>query len=198
MNTDTTNNGETGSAKSAFGDKGTNVNAMNYGHPYAEQIIEGAKEVLRESETGRILVGGQESCNVPIHVLKGASEAGYSPEMNTIFLYAPGNLNKASATIVFDLIKGTREADLEFAGQKKPDPMEDLMEYAAFMHSRNLDTIMHICKVVKELTNSSYYSVLIDKLTELGFNEFNKAYIEGKSRNELYDYYAEAYETRGV
>lgn len=198
MNTDTTNNGENSGLKGSFGDRGTRVNAMSYGHPYAEQIIEGAKEVLRESSTGSILLQVQEKYKIPIHVMKGNSESGFSPEMKTIFLYAPAKINQASGEIIFDLAKAAREADLEYSGHKAPDPMKDLMAYAGFMHARNLDTVTHVCTIVKELTNSSYFSVLLDTLRKLGFNNLYKAYIDGASKEELYDYYAEAYDNRGV
>ena len=198
MNTETENNNEADKAlQGAFGDRGTNVNAIAYGHPYADKIIEGAKEVLRESETGRILIDVQEKLNIPVHVMKGKSESGFSPEMNTVFLYVPGKITKASGETVFDYIKAAREADLDYAGHKAPDPMKDLMEYAGFMHARNLDTITHVCKIVKELTNSSDSSVLLDTLRNLGFNDFYRAYLNGASRDELYDHYAEADDNRG-
>lgn len=197
MNTDTTDNSGNG-LQSAFGDRGTNVNSMSYGHPYAEDIIEGAKEVLRESETGRILLQVQEKFQIPIHIMKGKSESGYSPEMKTIFLYVPGKTKQATGEIVFDLAKASREADLELSGQKAPDPMKDLMAYAAFMHGRNLDSLSQVCQIVKELTNSSYFPVLLDTLKNLSLNSFYKAYLDGKPDEELYDHYAEAYDKRGV
>ena len=187
-----------GGLKSGFGDKGTNVNSgMAYGHPHGEAIIEGAKEILRESETGNILVQVQETFNIPIQVMKGKSESGFSPEMKTIFIYVPGKLTKVTGDVVFDLAKAAREADLEYSGHTAPDPMKNLMEYAGFMHARNLDTVTHVCTIVKELTNSSYFSVLLDTLTNLGFNELYKAYLSGASRDELYDFYADAYDNRG-
>lgn len=193
MNTDTTDNG-TGSAKSAFGDKGTNVNAIAYGHPYADQIIEEARDILEESETGRILLRVLDQYKIPIHVMKGTSESGFSPDMKTIFLNVPGKVSKVTGEIVFNFAKSIREADLEYSGHKTPDPMKDLMAYAGFMHARNLDTLTHTCLIVKELTNSSYYSVLLDSLDNLGFNDFYKAYLSGVSKDKLYDYYAEAYD----
>lgn len=199
MNTETDNEkGSKNDLQSAFGDRGTNVNAgMVYGHPHGEAIIEGAKDIMRESQTGRTLIMVQEKFNIPIHVMKGKSESGFSPEMKTIFIYVPAKTKNATGEVVFDLIKATREADLEYSGHKAPDPMKDLMDYAGFMHARNLDTVTHACIIIKELTNSSYFSVLLDTITNLGFNNLYKAYLSGASKDELYNHYAEAYDNRG-
>ncbi|MEM9468806.1 MAG: hypothetical protein AAF988_01445 [Pseudomonadota bacterium] len=72
MNDITENTEETGgaSAKSAFGDRGTNVNSVHYGHPYAEQIIARAEEIIAESPSGLLLLQGKNKGNVPVSVMK--------------------------------------------------------------------------------------------------------------------------------
>ena len=183
---------------SAFGDKGTKANQIAYGHPYAENIIDSAREVLNQSETGKTLLKVRDTFKIPVHIIKGNGESGYSPEMNTIFIQTSGNTQKATGEIILNFIKALREADQEYAGHKAPDPLKDVIAYAGFMHARNLDAITHICKVVKELTNSSYFSDLLDTLPKLGLNRVYKAYIDGASKEQLYMEYAEAYnEQRG-
>jgi hypothetical protein len=86
------------------------------------------------------------------------------------------------------------EATQEHAGFKTPDPTKDIMAYASFIHGRNLDSITETCQIVKELTNSSEYPELLDSLAELGLNGVYKAYIAGKSRDELYEEYVSAYD----
>ncbi|HPD83216.1 MAG: hypothetical protein R3D88_00765 [Alphaproteobacteria bacterium] len=194
MNTDTTDNG-TGSAKSAFGDKGTNVNSIAYGHPYAEQIIESATKVIRESSTGKKLLVMLDKKLVPLHIMKGKGEIGFSPDMGTIIMQVPGNIDKALPEHILRLIKALHESAQERAGHKAPSPQKDIMAYASFIHGRNLDSIVEVCKILKELTNSSYYPVLLDSMEKIGLNKVYKAYLSGKSRDELYDEYAEAYET---
>ena len=92
------------------------------------------------------------------------------------------------------LAKSAREADQEYAGFKAPDPTKDVIEYAGFMHARNLDSTYYICQMIKELTNSLHFAVLLDSLKNLGLHNIYKAFLEGASKEELYDYYAEAYE----
>ncbi len=185
---------EDGHLGSAFGEKGTKANQIAYGHPYGEKILEEAREILAESETGRALVNVQDHFKIPVNVIKGSGESGYAPDMNIIFLQVPGSKQEATPKLVMGYVKSLREADLEYQGEKAPDPMKDVIGYASFMHARNLDTIVHICKFVKELTNSSYFSNLLDTLPKLGLNSVYKAYIEGASDEELYMKYAEAYE----
>ena len=86
MNDSTDNTTESGNKglQSAFGDRGTNVNSISYGHPYAESILDAAKEVLRESETGKSLLRMQSHHKIPIHVLKGTGPSGYNPQANII------------------------------------------------------------------------------------------------------------------
>ncbi len=183
-----------GGLKGSFGSKGTKVNQIPYGHPHAAQIIAEAREIMIESELGRVLVQVWDKYQLPIHVIKGSGEPGFSPQTNTIYMQTPGSVKTATPEFVLGLIKALREADLEYSGHKTPDPARDITAFAAFMHARNLETITCICKFVKELTNSSYFTVLLDTLPKLGLNDVYKAYVGGASKEELYDKYAEAYD----
>lgn len=174
----------------AFGDKGTKVNAIAYGHPHAEAIIESAKEVLAKSETGRLLIKVHNVHKIPIHVVKGLGQSGFNPQGRVIYLQASGKTEKADANIIISLIKALREADQELIGFTAPDPTKDLMEYATVMHAKNLDSIVYVCKVVKELSNSSHFAVLLDTLAEIGFNGVYRAYEGNASNEELAKAYA--------
>lgn len=189
---DTTENTENSgaSAKSAFGDRGTNRNAINYGHPYGEQILEAAKEIIRESETGRSLLRMHVHHNIPIHVMKGTGASGYNPQARIIYLQIPGKTDKSTPKIILDLIKGLREADQELIGLVTPDPKKDIMEYATVMHTKALDAVLYMCRVVKELTNSSSFSVLLDEIQNLGHIKLYKAYEQDASEEELFRAYA--------
>ncbi|MCI5060934.1 MAG: hypothetical protein MRY79_07670 [Alphaproteobacteria bacterium] len=193
MSTDNTQNGSD-KLQGAFGDRGTNVNAISYGHPHADKIIEEACAVIGESDTGRKFLNLITHQRVAVHIMKGTGESGYSPDMNTIFLQVPGKIDKATPEHIIILIKALYEATDELGGASAPDPLQDVMAYASFIHGRNIDSITIICKILKELTNSSSFSVLLDSLTKLGLNEVYKAYVEGGSRDQLYEKYAEAYD----
>ena len=179
----------TGNLTGSFGDKGTNVNQIAYGHPYADSIIEGAKEVLKESETGQTLIQVHEKYDFPIHVIKGTGESGYSPQTKVIYLQIPGKISKTDAKDIIKLAKALREAEHEVIGFTAPDPSKDFIKYASVMHAKNLDSIVFTCKVVKELTNSSYFSDLLDALTYFGYIDAYKAYENNASEKELFDAY---------
>jgi len=181
-----------------FGSK-TKGSQISYGHPHSKTLIDTAYEVIKESERGRKLLKLLDFKKVPVQVIKGTGQSGFSPELMTIYMQASGNLTSANGVFIISLIKSLNEAAQELGGLKAPDPSKDIMAYAGFIHGRNLDSITEVCRVIKELTNSSYYTVLLDSLTELGLNGVYKAHIEGKSREELYKQYASAYDatTRG-
>ena len=65
------------------------------------------------------------------------------------------------------------------------------MNYAAVMHAKNLDSIVYMCKVVHELTNSLHFSDLLDELNDLGHSTVYKAYVKEASDLELAEAYAE-------
>jgi hypothetical protein len=180
----------------AFGDKGTKRNQISYGHPYGKEIIASAVEVIRESETGRLLLKLLDYKTVPIQIIKGKGESGFTPELMTIYMQVPGNATSASTTFILNFIKALNEAAQELAGFKTPDPRKDIMEYASFIHGRNLDSITEVCQVVKELTNSSHYTDLLDSLTELGLSGVYKAFMNDASREELYEQYVIAYDAK--
>ncbi len=187
--TGTSSGGLSGSFK-----KGSST-AIPYGHPHAKTIIEESREIMAQSETGQALLRVWDKFNIPIHVIKGTGETGFSPDLNTIYIQTSGAVKGTNPEIVMGFIKALREADLEYSGEKAPDPVKDIMAYAGFMHARNVDCIINICKFVQELTNSSYFSDLLDTLPKLGLNEVYKAYIAGASDEELYMVYAEAYDS---
>ncbi len=182
----------------AFGSK-TKGSQISYGHPYAKEILESACAVIKDSELGRLLLRVLDYKKVPVHVIKGTGQTGFSPDLMTIYLQVSGKITGANGVVILNLIKALDEANQELAGFKTPDPRKDIMAYASFIHGRNLDSITETCQVVKELTNTGNYDYLLDSLTELGLNGVYKAYIDGKSRDELYEEYALAYDstTRG-
>lgn len=188
---------ETTGLGGAFGSK-TKGSQISYGHPYARELVDSAYAVIKESDLGRKYLKLLDLKRVPVQVIKGTAQSGFTPELMTIYMQAPGNLSKASGTFILNLIKALSEAAQELAGFRTPDPRKDIMAYASFIHGRNLDSITEVCKVVKELTNTGHFQDLLDSLAEMGLIGVYKAYIDGKSRDELYEQYASAYDaTRG-
>lgn len=176
---------------SAFGAK-TKGSQINYGHPYGQEILDSAFEIIAQTKTGQLLIRACRKGNIPIHVIKGTGPSGFSPQARIVYLQIPGNKQKPDPEDIITLVKAMREADQELIGLTAPDPMKDIMRYATVMHTKNLDAIVYTCKVMKELTNSSFFTVLLDGMDKLGYGKVYKAYLKNASEEELFDAYAEA------
>ncbi len=173
----------------AFGAK-TRGSQIGYGHPFGKEIVESARTVIRESETGRMLIKACELGRVPINVIKGLGEPGFSPESRIIYIQASGKISKADSKLILQLVKAMREADQDLLGVRAPDPMKDIMQYATVMHGKNMDAILHVCKFVKELINSSLFTDFLDALDDLGYKKVYQTYADGGSKDDLYKAYA--------
>ena len=180
----------------AFGDRGTNINGITYSHPHGEKIINEAIEALSESETGAKLLTLLTQKKVPLHIMKGQGDSGFSPEMMTIIIHVSGKTTSLSADILINIIRALREAAQEIGGFVTPDPRKDVVHYAEFIHARNIDSITTVCKILKELTNSLLFPVLMKSLSKLGLKNMYDAYLEGASREELLGHYIDAYDTQ--
>ena len=188
MNTDTENGKN--SLGGAFGDRGTNVNAIAYGHPHAEAIIEEAEAIIRESETGQLLLKAKTKGNIPVSVMKGSGEAGFNPDSKIIYLQVPGKVKKPDNNLIIQYVKALREADQHLMGYIAPDPNKDIMEYATVMHAKNMNSIKYVCKFVKELTNSSYFPVLMDAVSQLGYKEVYDVYANDGDQEAIFKAYS--------
>lgn len=170
----------------------TSGSQIGYGHPYGESILESIMEIIKQAPTGQLLIRACQGGQIPIHVIKGNGVAGYSPQARVVYLQLTGNKQTANPVDILMCVKAMREADQDLIGLKTPDPMKDIMNYAAVMHTKNIDAIIYTCKVVKELTNSSNYPELLDGLAKLGYGKVYKAYVDGASKEEIVDVYASA------
>ncbi|MEM6781752.1 MAG: hypothetical protein AAF569_07810 [Pseudomonadota bacterium] len=175
----------------AFGDMGTKENAINYEHPYAEQILKEIKEVMRQCFMGSHLVEVSEHFNVPVRILKAKMVTGFVPDAGAVFLSAPASLNKYSPKLLLDMCKGLREAEQHLLGFRAPDENESVLNHAAILHAKNLDAITHMCRVVHELEKTDYYSILLDEIKKQGHSMIYKAYVSGLSNEETAEIYVE-------
>jgi hypothetical protein len=185
------NTGTNDRLQGAFGDRGTNVNAISYGHPHGEKIIAEAREVLSLSETGRLLLRASQKGNIPVNVIKGTGDSGFSVESRIVFIQTSGKAKKADPKTILYYAKALREADQDLMGYKAPDPDKDIMEYATALHAKNMDAITYVCKIVKELTDTEYFTILLDVLDEIGYKRVYEVYARDGSQEEIFKAYAE-------
>jgi len=163
---------------------------MSYGHPFSNEILSSARKVLSECETGKLLIKSCELGRIPINVIKGLGEPGFSVESRIIYIQAPGKTKNADAKLILQLVKAMREADQDLLGVKAPDPSKDIMHYATVMHGKNMDAIVHVCKFVKEMVNNVLFPDFLDALGELGYKNVYSVYSNNGSKDELFKAYA--------
>ncbi len=185
-----TEDGQTGLG-GAFGSK-TKGSQISYGHPNADSILESALAVISQVPAGQTLMKACKKGSIPIHIIKGNGQAGFSPQARVVYFQMAGSKKTADSVDILMLVKAMREADQELMGLVAPDPMKDIMKYATVIHTKNLDAIVYTCKLVKELTNSSVYKDLLDGMAKLGYGKVYSAYLKDASEEELFDAYAEA------
>lgn len=180
---------ETTGLGGTFGAK-TKGSQIGYGHPYSQEILETAKETIKSTETGRSLLKSCEVGRIPITVIKGLGEPGFSPESRIIYIQVSGKTSKADPKLVLQIIKAMREADQDLLGLKAPDPAKGIMEYASVIHAKNMDSIVHVCKFVKDLINTSVFTDFLDALAELGYKKVYQVYAENGSKEDIFKAYA--------
>ncbi len=189
MNTETENDTPK-QLQGAFGNKGSSLTSVSFSHPYAEDIIGRAKELLAESEAGRALIRAQELKKAPIHVLKGNGESGYNPQSKVIYVPISGKKDKLDAKTFILFIKAFRALEQEYMGLETPDPGMEVMKYAGRLHAKNVDCIIYACKVVSEMSSSEVFPNLLDAIETFGYIKLYKGYESKASLDELYDIYS--------
>ncbi len=189
MNIETDSN-DTKTLNDAFGSKGTKMNSISFSHPYAESIIDRAKELMSESDAGRALIRAQELKKAPIHVLKGDGESGYNPQSKVIYVPISGKKDRLDAKTFILFVKAFRALEQEYMGLETPDPSMDVIKYAGILHAKNVDSIIYACKVVCEMQSSKVFSNLLDAIETFGYIELYKGYESKATFDELYDIYS--------
>src|SRR5690606_38422116 len=107
-----------------------------------------------------------------------------------IYIQASGKTDKADPRLILQLIKAMREADQDLLGLKAPDPSKDIMHYATVMHGKNMDAIIHVCKFVKDLINTSGFTDFLDAIDDLGYKKVYQVYEAYGSKEEMFRAYA--------
>ena len=146
---------------------------------------------MNESEAGKILVRVQTMKDVPIHVLKGNGESGYNPQSNVIYVPISGKKDKLDARTFLLFVKAFRALEQEFIGLETPDPSTDVLDYAATLHTKNMDSIIYACKVVQEMSSSKVFQKLLDEIEAFGYIKLYRAYESNASNEEILKIYSE-------
>ena len=176
-----------------FDAKGSKFTDIEYRHPQSEKIIEEALEIIRESETGAHLIQVAKKGNIPLHVFKSEEgKSSYIPDSNAIYIGASEKTKEAGPSQVIAVILTLREAEQEMIGLSAPDPA-DMLNYATVMHTKNLDALVYMCKVIHEMEvkKTDHYTVLLDEVKSLGHNSLYQAYVTEEDETGLAQAYVD-------
>ena len=182
---------ENSNLQGAFGAKSDKKAHVDYSHPQNEAFWKQIKEDLWQFPIGRSLVRVTQVYDNHFKILKGKAEPGFFTETNTAYIFAPLKQDTVLPKQILDAAKALRLAEQEILGLTTPDPSKDMFEHASIVHTKNLDSIVYMCKVVEERKGHESFDVLLDTLKEMGHSMIYKAYVDGKSQKEVFDTYAE-------
>lgn len=183
---------ENNNLQGAFGTKGVKATDMQYNHPYEEGMLKQISEIISQCYTGYSLWAVGDVLGTTMKILKGKGNPGYAAKNNTLYLYAPTSQDQAKPKQILDLIYAARLAEQHSIGFAQPDDDTDILTYASALHAKNLDAVTFMCKVVYELKDSEYFTILLDELSKNGHSMVYKAYTSNVEQEKLVEAYAES------
>lgn len=158
---------------------------------FASLDIEPVLALLREVPTGRLLVRVLELRPAPVITVPGPKEKFvYDEHINVIvhtrcFAQQPQLEHTALA-----LASCLRFLDQFLLNLTYPDPMIDPRKYATTSHGKNMDAIVHVCKIAIELQQTARGSSALKFIEAAGFAKIFDAVRRGASDEEVFDAYA--------
>lgn len=173
----------------AFGEKSEKKNYIDYSHPMAKEFEKELISKLSRIKTGYTLLAVPEDYKYSIRILKGKAEPGTSSEHKIVYIHIPIKQTEVLPKQILDLTKALRLAEQDIMGFTTPDPSKDLFEYASVVHAKNLDAIVYMCKLVKDLEGTDKYSVFLDTLEKMGHSAVYKTYVSDFTDESLNDAY---------
>jgi len=174
--------------------RGSNEQFMDieYRHPREEQLLTDLKTVLAGTKTGKNLLEHAQKKNLDIYLIKHKEIRGSAPEGKIIYLFAPAEKQEIEPRMVLELAAGLREAEQTHKDYDAPGPGMDSLEFAVLSHAKNLDIVVHMCRVAFELHQNLNTQDYVDVLEEMGHGGIYDAYVRDFSSEKIVDtYYAQ-------
>lgn len=162
---------------------------------FAPFKLEEVFDVMSRTPIGGVLATVAQHHNIQFtHIESPNNSYLFNPKLKIILhAFNPSHMRSTEEEAI-DLVYVLRWADLELAGYTPPDPLTDVIKYAAFMHARNLELIICVCDYVeqslRETNKPHYYSQFLD---HKNLNEFYRLKIKGSSKKTLYEEYSRIY-----
>jgi len=185
-------NKSSGNLQDTFEENSERYTDIEYRHPQAEHIEKEIRSLLSEIETGKHLLQHAKNHNLEIYLIRHKEIRGHSPEGKIICLSIPEEKSEIEPRMVLELVAGLREAEQTHLGYTSPRAGMDPLEFAALSHAKNLDIVVHMCRVAFELHKHLNTQDYVDVLEKLGHGGIYDAYVRDFSSDKIVDtYYAQ-------
>lgn len=168
-----------------FREHGEKLTDIEYRHPHEDEIRGSLRSVLQKSKTGNHLLQMADKFNIPCHVIKGTETHGFAPEGKMVFLSCPVTQKDAGPALVMEAIAAFRDIEQDMLGYKRQDIKKDPLEFAAMSHAKNLDIIIHMCKVAHELGGGDEDSPYVQQLEMMGHGGLYDAYARDFASSDM-------------
>lgn len=181
------------SLKAIYGDNCERYTDIDYRHPVEKRLLIELKAILSECDTGKHLIEVSNELKLNIYLIKHNRVRGNALGGKILMLSLPENKTKVEPIMVLELAAALREAEQTHLGFEVPGKDTTPLEFAAMNHAKNLDVVVHMCKVAAELSQSPNKTGYADALEEQGLGGIYDAYVRDFSSDEIVDtYYTQA------
>lgn len=172
-----------------FKEHGEKLTDIEYRHPHEEAIKKSLHEKLEKSKTGHHLLQVTEKFNIPFHIIKGTETHGFAPDGKEVFLSLPAEKTEADPALIMETVAAIRDIEQSMLGYKRQDIKNDPLEFAAMSHAKNLDIIIHMCKVAHELGGGDENSPYVQQLEMMGHGGLYDAYARDFASGDMVSSY---------
>lgn len=169
------------------------LHPLRYTHPHGKALLHANSEILKISPLGKEMLDFAASYQIDLTFVSGITRQGFNVRGKRVFITAPCDISTASPYQVIDLAGALRESEIiQMTGDRQEKFPPDADGFAEENHGRNLDILLTLCKIGKELEDNGCADVL-QILRKAGLGPLYSGYISGRGLEELMDIYAETY-----
>lgn len=166
---------------------------LRYAHPHGKALLRANSETLRLSPLGQVMLAFAEGYHIDLSFISGVTRQGFITRDRRAFISAPCDVSAASPYQLVDLAGALRDCEIaELSGDRQGKFFPETDGFEEENHGRNLDILLTLCKIGKELEDAQY-SDFLHVLRKAGLGPLYNGYAGGLDLEKLMDIYAETY-----
>lgn len=164
-----------------------------YRHPLENQIKEQIEGLASITETGMAALQKMHSLQVDLRILTSPAYQTFCTDSKTAYITMPATEQNAKYTQVLDFVSVIKDIELSLEEQRyRPSPYQTsaaLQTEATGLHlAKNLESILEMCKIVKELEEQNIPEALY-ALKNSGLYGIYQGFEKNHSKNVLLGIY---------